>query len=120
MVESFVAMLRTSPSTKEGIKELASNILMLGEAVWKFSDEPEKLRWLFVHTVLGEHLHCYRCDRCGLKLIANKKPQSHIIGYRCPDCGFLSSLKVDDGFFEAMLGPLGNPIEANGAQEQEK
>ena len=31
MVEGFVAMLRTSPSTKEDIKELAINILMMGE-----------------------------------------------------------------------------------------
>jgi hypothetical protein len=45
MVEGFVAMLHTSPSTKEGIKELTGNTIMVGEAVWKFSNEPDKLRW---------------------------------------------------------------------------
>jgi len=118
MVEGFVAMLHTSPSTKESIKELASNILMMGEAVWKFSNEPNKLRRLFVHTVLGEHLHCYRCDRCGLKLITNKEPQSHITGYWCPDCGVLSSLKADNSFLEAMLNSS-DPADAKETQDQE-
>jgi|GEM_PF-3411311 len=119
MIEGFVAMLRTSPSTKEGIKELASNILMMGEAVWKFSNEPDKLRWLFVHTVLGEHLHCYHCDRCGLKLIANKGPQSPIPGYWCPDCSILSSLEADDSFLKAMLGQT-EFSSTRQTQEQEK
>jgi predicted RNA-binding Zn-ribbon protein involved in translation (DUF1610 family) len=103
MVESFVAMLQTSPSNKESIRELASNILMIGEATWQFSHEPDKLRWLFVQTVLGDHLHCYRCDSCGIKFIANKKAQSVITGYHCPNCGFLSSAKPDDSFVEAIL-----------------
>ncbi len=119
MVEGFVAMLHTSPSTKEGIKELASNILMLGETVWKFSSEPDKLRWLFVHTVLGEHLYCYHCDRCGLKFIANQEVQSHILGYRCPNCGFMSSMKADDSFLEAMFSSS-EPADANETQEQEE
>ena len=119
MVEGFVAMLRTSPSTKEGIKELASNILMMGEAVWKFSNEPDKLRWLFVHTVLGEHLHCYHCDRCGLKFIANQEVQSHILGYHCPNCAYMSSMEADDSFLEAMLSSS-EPVDANKTQEQEE
>ena len=119
MVEGFVAMLRTSPSTKEGIKELAGNILIMGEAVWKFSNEPDKFRWLFVHTVLGEHLHCYRCDRCGLKFIANQEVQSHILGYHCPNCAYMSSMEADDSFLEAMLSS-GEPADANKTQEQEE
>jgi predicted RNA-binding Zn-ribbon protein involved in translation (DUF1610 family) len=94
---------QTSPSNKESIRELASNILMIGEATWQFSHEPDKLRWLFVQTVLGDHLHCYRCDSCGIKFIANKKAQSVITGYHCPNCGFLSSAKPDDSFVEAIL-----------------
>ena len=116
MVEGFVAMLQTSPSTKESIRELAINILMIGEATWKFSDEPDKLRWLFVHTVLGDYLHCYRCDRCETKFIANKKSQSVITGYHCPNCGFLSSAKPDDSFVEAMLGSS-KPADANQRQQ---
>jgi hypothetical protein len=104
MVESFVSMLQTSPSNKQSVRELAVSILMIGEAVWRFSDAPDKLRWLFVQTVLGNYLHCYRCDRCGIKFIANKKAESAITGYHCPECGFLSSTTPDDSFLKAVLG----------------
>jgi hypothetical protein len=104
MFEDFVVMLQTSPSNRESIRELASYIVVIGEAVWSFSDTPGKLRWLFVQLVLGDHLHCYRCDRCGIKFIANKKPQSGILGYQCPNCRIISSVNPDDSFIEAMLG----------------
>jgi predicted RNA-binding Zn-ribbon protein involved in translation (DUF1610 family) len=103
MVEGFVAMLQTSPSTQESVRELAVDIIVIGEAIWKFSDAPNKLRRLFVQTVLGDHLHCYRCDSCGIKFIASKKAKNAIIGYHCPNCGFLSSAKPDDSFVEAIL-----------------
>jgi DNA-directed RNA polymerase subunit RPC12/RpoP/prefoldin subunit 5 len=116
MVEGFVAMLQTSASTKESVRELAINILMIGGATWQFSDEPSKLRWLFIQTVLGEYLHCYRCDRCETKFIVNKKAQSVITGYHCPNCGFLSSAKPDDSFVEALLS-LSKPADANQRQQ---
>jgi len=119
MVESLVAMLRTSPSAKESIKELASNISILGDVVWRYTDEPDKLRKVFINIVLGDHLHCYRCDMCGLKFIANQEAKSHLLGYHCPNCSFMSSMKADDSFLEAVLGPPGNSSEANETQEQE-
>jgi len=103
LVESFVAMLHTSPLGKESIKDLASTLLLLGDRPWNFQDRPDVLRWLFVDTVLGESLHCYYCDRCGLKFIANQKVQSQILGYHCPNCGLISSMKADDSFLKAML-----------------
>ena len=119
IVESFVAMLRTSPSAKESIKELAIKITILGDVVWRYADEPNKLRKVFIKIVLGDHLHCYRCDRCGLKFIANQEVQSHILGYHCPNCGFMSSMKADDSFLEAMLSSS-EPADANETQEQEE
>jgi predicted RNA-binding Zn-ribbon protein involved in translation (DUF1610 family) len=103
MVEGFVAMLQTSPSNQQSVRELAVDIIVIGEATWKFSDAPDKLRRLFVQTVLGDHLHCYRCDSCGIKFIASKKAKNAIIGYHCPNCGYLSSAKPDDSFVEAIL-----------------
>ena len=116
MCKSFVAMLKTSPTNKESIRELASNIIMIGEATWSFSNNPDKLRWLFVQLVLGNHLHCYRCDRCGIKFIANKKAQSGISGYQCPKCGIISTAKPDDSFIEAMLGSS-KPANTNQRQQ---
>ena len=118
--ESFIAMLKTSPSEKESIRDLVSNILIVGEAVWKFYDQPDRLRYLFVSTVLGDYLKCYRCDRCGLKFIANKEVKRPILSADCPICGALSSLKADDSFLEAMLGPSSKSADGNETQDQEK
>jgi len=119
MFESFVAMLQTSPSEKKSIRDLASRILMVGEAIWEVYSLPDKLRYLFVTTVLGGHLKCYRCDRCGLKFIANKEPQSHLLGYSCPSCGLTFYVQADDSFLEAMLGPSSKSTDVNGTQDQE-
>ena len=118
--EGLVAMLQTSPSEKESIRDLASHILMTGEAIWGFYSLPDKLRYLFVTTVLGGHLKCYRCDRCGLKFIANKEPKSHLLGYSCPSCGLTFYVQADDSFLEAMLGPSSKSTDVNGTQDQEK
>ena len=119
LFESFLVMMLTAPHTEENLEELASTILVWSKIVWRSNLLPEKMRWLFVHTVLGEYLHCYRCDRCGLKFIANQEVQSHILGYHCPNCGFMSSMKADDSFLEAMLSS-GEPANANKAQKQEE
>ena len=119
--EGFVAMLQTSPSEKESIRDLASYILMVGEkVVWKFYDQPDRLRYVFVTTVLGHYLKCYRCDRCGLKFITNKELQGHLLGYSCPSCGLTFYVKADDSFLEAMLGPSGKSTDTNGTQDREK
>ena len=117
--EGFIAMLQTSPAEKKSIRELASYILMLGEKIWDFHDQPDKLRHLFVTTVLGGHLKCYRCDRCGLKFIANKEPQSHLLGHSCPSCGLTFYVQADDSFLEAMLGPSSKSTDANNTEKQE-
>lgn len=103
MIESLVAMLNTSPSTRENIKDLAVNMQIIGEAVWKYSQPPAKLRQIFVKTVLGDYLHCYYCGRCGLKFIANQEVKSHILGYHCPNCGYTSSMIADDTFLDAIF-----------------
>ena len=104
LFESFVTMMQTPPHTVEELEELAGTILVFSKMVWRSDILPEKMRYLFVETVLGNYLHCYRCDRCGLKIIANQEAQSHILGYRCPNCTYMSTMVADDSFLEAMLG----------------
>ncbi len=104
LFESFVAMMLTPPHTVEDLEKLANTILVFSKMVWRSNILPEKARYLFVETVLGNYLHCYRCDRCGLKIIANQEAQSHILGYRCPNCTYMSTMAPDDSFLEAMLG----------------
>jgi len=118
--ESFVAMLQTSPSERKNIRDLAGYIILLGEKIWDFHEQPDRLRYLFVTTVLGNHLGCYRCSKCGLKFITNKEPQSHLLGYSCPSCGLLGDVNEDDSFLEAMIGPSNKSTDINGTQDQEK
>lgn len=117
--EGFIAMLQTSPAEKKSIRELASYILMLGEKIWDFYDQPDRLRYLFVTTVLGDYLKCYRCNKCGLKFIANKEVKRPILPANCPNCGALSFLKADDSFLEAMLGFSSKSTDANNTEKQE-
>ena len=113
LFESFLIMMLTAPHTEGNLEELANTILVWSKEVWRSDWLPEKLRWLFVHTVLGKYLHCYHCDRCGLKFIANQEAQSHILGYHCPNCGFMSSMAADDSFLELMLGSYKNIDDGN-------
>ncbi len=106
LFESFVTMMQTPPHTVEELEELAGTILVFSKMVWRSNILPEKMRYLFVETVLGNYLHCYRCDRCGLKFIANQEAQSP--SYRCPNCAYMSSMVADDSFLEAMLGSYKN------------
>jgi len=119
--EGFIAMLQTSPSEKKSIRELASYILIIGEkVVWKFYDQPDKLRYLFVTAVLGDYLKCYRCNKCGLKFIANKEPKSYVLNFSCPNCGILGNLHADDSFLEAMLGSSSESTDSGRTQHQGK
>ncbi|GAH25840.1 unnamed protein product, partial [marine sediment metagenome] len=119
MFEGFIAMLQTSPAEKKSIRELASYILMLGEKIWDFYDQPDRLRYLFVTTVLGDYLKCYRCNKCGLKFIANKEPKSYVRNFSCPSCGLSWDLHADDSFLEAMLGFSSKSTDANNTEKQE-
>jgi hypothetical protein len=118
--QGFVAMLQTSPAERKSIRDLASYILMLGEKIWDFYDQPNRLRYLFVTTVLGDYLKSYRCNKCGLKFIANKEPESYIRNFSCPNCGVLGHLSADDSFLEAMLGSSSEPTETSRTQDQGK
>lgn len=103
LFESLVTMIQTPPHTVEDLEELADIILVFSKMVWRSNILPEKARYLFVETVLGRHLHCYRCNRCGLKFIANQEAQSPMLSYRCPNCGLMSSMVSDDSFLETLL-----------------
>ncbi len=116
LFESLITMMQTPPHTVGDLEELAGTILVFSKMVWRSDILPEKMRFLFVHTVLGKYLHCYRCDRCGLKIIAN---QEVLLGYRCPTCTYMSTMVSDDSFLEAMLSSS-EPASANEAQEREE
>ncbi len=119
MFESLIAMLLTSPSAKENMDDLAVQILMWSKVVWEFYDQPDKLRYLFIQTVLGVYLKCYYCTSCGASFIVNRDAQSYL-GYSCPSCGSTFYVRADDSFLKAMLGSSSKSTDTNETQAQEK
>jgi len=105
LFQDFIAMLLGSPSAETSLKSLISLLQELTEAGWVLTKDADELRSLFVHTVMGDYLKCFRCDACGAKLITNKKPKYQSIGhgYHCPVCYDSHALKEDDSFLKAMV-----------------
>ena len=104
LFESFIAMLLTSPSKEGRLEELTTEIIAWSQVIWRTDWPVEKLRWVFVRTVLGEYLHCYCCVGCGAKFIVNKGPKSNILGCTCPICAVPLHTMADESFLEVMLG----------------
>ena len=63
------------------------------------------LRSLFVRTIMGDYLRCFRCDTCGAKFIVNKEPRYKFYDnrYSCPVCYSSFGVKQDDSFLKAMV-----------------
>jgi hypothetical protein len=104
-MEGFIAMLLGSPSAETSLKSLISLLQELTESGWVMTKDADELRSLFVHTVMGDYLKCFRCDACGAKFITNKKAEHKFLGgdYYCPVCHYWHAVKEDDSFLKAMV-----------------
>ncbi len=105
LFQGFIAMLLSSPSADTSLKSLPSLLQELTESGWVMTKDTDELRSLFVHTVMGDYLKCFRCDACGAKFITNKKPKYQSIGsgYYCPVCHYWHAVKEDDSFLKALV-----------------
>jgi hypothetical protein len=104
--EWFMAMVSTSPSTGA---EFYNGLVSFLESVMRpggfTSKSAEELRSAFVRAVMGDYLHCFRCDFCGAKFILNRSPYYRGRGYTCPACASMFSVKADDSFITEMVNP---------------
>lgn len=105
LFQGFIAMLIGSPSAETSLKSLISLLQELTESGWVITKDADELRSLFVHTVMGDYLKCFRCDACGAKFITNKKAEHKFLGgdYYCPVCHYWHAVKEDDSFLKAMV-----------------
>ena len=105
LFQGFIAMLLGSPSADTSLKSLLSLLQELTESGWAVTKDTDELRSLFVHTVMGDYLKCFRCDACGAKFITNKKAEHKLLGgdYYCPVCHYWHAVKEDDSFLRAMV-----------------
>ncbi len=104
LFESLMVMLLTAPYGERDLEKLAVEIMLWAKTIWRTDQMPQKLRWLFVDSVLGKSLHCYRCNKCGAQFIVNKEPKSKYVGYCCPVCELTYPVAADDSFLTALVG----------------
>ena len=94
----FMAMVAESPSVTDSLKTLVASLQKLIDSGWHISKNADEMRSLFVRTVMGDYLKCYRCGSCGAKFITNKEPKYKFFGngYYCPSCHDWYAVKEDD------------------------
>ncbi len=104
LFEGFLAMVGSSPSRTSSLEGLITTFQKLTEG-WVTVKCFDDLRSIFIRTVLGDYLKCYRCDSCGAKFIVNKEPcrKYNVISYKCPACHFSHQVTEDDFFLKAMV-----------------
>ena len=106
LFEWFMAMASTSPSTVvqfyDGLVSFLKSVMLPG---WYTPKSAQEFRGAFVRTVMGDYLHCFRCDFCGAKFILNRSPYYRGRGYTCPACASMFSVKADDTFITEMVSP---------------
>jgi len=101
----FMAMVAESPSVTDSIDILIAALQKLKETGWYLPKNADEMRSLFICTIMGDYLKCFRCDACGAKFITNQKPKYKLFGngYYCPVCHNWYAIKEDDSFLEAMV-----------------
>jgi len=101
----FMAMVAKSPSITDSIDTLVASFQKLKEPGWHLPNNADEMRSLFVRTVLGDYLKCFRCYACGARFITNKKPKDKFFGngYYCPVCHNWGMVKEDDSFLKALV-----------------
>jgi primosomal replication protein N len=100
---SFLAMASSSPSVTKPRETLITSLMKLVDSGWYSSTTPEDLRSLFVRTMMGDFLKCFRCHSCGAQFIVNREPNKYTHKhYECPVC-HRSEVRADDSFLKAMV-----------------
>jgi len=104
LFEGFLAMVTGSPSRTSSLEGLITTFQKLTEG-WLTVEDSDDLRSIFIRTVMGDYLKCYRCDNCGARFIVNKEPcrKYYITLYECPACHFSHQVTEDDSFLKAMV-----------------
>ena len=104
LFEGFLAMIAASPSATSSLEGLITTFQKLTEG-WQTVKNSDELRSIFIRTVMGDYLKCYRCDSCGARFIVNKEPcrKYNITLYKCPACHFSHQITEDDSFLKAMV-----------------
>lgn len=101
----FMAMVAESPSVTDSIDTLIASFQKFKEPGWYLPKNSDEMRSLFIRTVMGDYLKCFRCKACGAKFMVNKEPHYKSISnyYQCPSCHTHLGVEPDDSFVKAMV-----------------
>jgi hypothetical protein len=103
----FMAMVAESPSVTDSISTLITLFQTLKESERYLPKNADEMRSLFVHTVIGDYLKCFRCTVWGAKFMVNKEPPLKTVlnyyHYQCPSCRTSYGVEPDDSFLKAMV-----------------
>lgn len=101
----FMAMVAESPSVTESIDTLIESFKKFKEPGWYLPKNADEMRSLFVRTVMGDYLKCFRCKQCGAKFMVNREPHYKYSSnyYYCPSCHTSLGVEPDDSFIKAMV-----------------
>jgi len=105
LFESFIAMAVDSPPLPKSTETLKALFQTLDDPGWQATKNIADLRSLFVSTIMGDYLKCFRCDNCGASFIVNKEPYFKYVYnyYECPACHASRTVKPDDSFLKAIV-----------------
>jgi predicted RNA-binding Zn-ribbon protein involved in translation (DUF1610 family) len=105
LFEGFLAMVVGSPSVTKPIEDLIVTLKTLLDSGWHTSHKADDLRSLFIRTVMGDYLKCFRCLNCGASFMVNNEPHYKYFSnyYECPACHFHHKVIADDSFLKAMV-----------------
>lgn len=105
LFEGFLAMLVGSPSVTKSMESLIASLQMLLHSGWQALEKADDLRSLFIRTVMGDYLRCFRCLNCGASFMVNNEPHYKYFYdyYECPACHFHHKVIADDSFLKAMV-----------------
>ena len=105
LFESFLAMVAASPSVTSSVEVLIESFQRLMGSGWHTWKDSEDLRTLFVRTVFGDFLRCFRCDSYGARFMVNREPRYQYFQnyYVCPACHYKLGVKPDDSLLKAIV-----------------
>ena len=105
LFEGFIVMAVESGTAENSVSNLIDIFQKLLNDGWCIRRKVDELKSIFVSTVMGDFLKCFKCDNCGASFIVNKEPHNKFVNnyYQCPSCHNSRMVKGDDTFINALV-----------------
>ena len=105
LFEGFIVMAVESGTAENSVSNLIDIFQKLLNDGWCIRRKVDELKSIFVSTVMGDFLKCFKCNNCGASFMVNKEPHNKFVNnyYQCPSCHNSRMVKGDDTFINALV-----------------